>query len=234
MSRSRGVSFGLLPVVMVCVAVATLQGAGAFYADAAVSQDNTVGGGLLDGKLSEVGPATQESTTDETRSDAVEDTWEDTSHATGGSETTSNVLAVNNSDSTVAAEWVNLTISYAENDSGIGATAGNAANTTRTIEITGFTYDGTDLLASTVADENGNGRLDVEDLTLGETATNLSSLSGIGATETANVSLDLSGEAALLGGVGSGDGVDITVSITLHASSFADRDESVDNTIRYG
>lgn len=173
MSRSRIPLSGLLPVVMICTCLATFQGAAAFYADAAATRENAVAGGVLDVKLSEVGPATQESTTDETRSDAVRDTWEDANHATDGSETVSNVLAVNNSASDLVADRANLTISFVENDSGIGATAGNAPNTSRTIGITKFTYAGTDLLASAVADENGNDRIDLEDLTLGETASNL-------------------------------------------------------------
>lgn len=219
-------------VVLVCVLLVSSQ-AVALYFDADDSSLNTVEGGVLDLKLSELGPATQSSTTDEALVDSATDTWEAPNHATDGSESVSNVLNLNNSQSSLAADRINLTVSFVENDDTLGS-AGNAPNTSRTVKVAEFSYAETDLLNSSIADENGNGRIDVEDLTLGETATNLSSLSGIAANESKALAVTFSGRAALLGGVGTDDGIDITVTIRSDAVSFRDVDETTNNTIRYG
>lgn len=226
--RSFGSRRDLL-VVLVVAAVASPP-ALAFVADTDASTGNTVEAGVLDLALTEAGPATQESTTDESGADLVTDTWEDTSHT--DSDTVNNTLVLENNRSSLAA-GVNVTVSYAERDGSLG-TAGNADNTSRTVKVVEFVYDGTDLVGTEIADENGNGRVDVEDLTLGETATNLSSLPPIAAGGTANLTIALDGNVALLDGVGSDDGVDIRFDVRAEASSFGDPDRSADNTIVYG
>ena len=223
-----------LIVVAVCVlvAVSTAPGAVALFTDADASTANTVEGGTVDLKLSEVGPTTQDSTTDETMEDAVADTWEDLTHdETLGEPPVNNTLTLDNSRSSLDANRVNATVSYAENDTTL-STSGNADETARTIEINEFVYDGTDLVGAKIADENGNGRVDLEDLTLGDTRRNLSSLSGVASGSSVDMTVSFEGERDLLTGVGAGDGVDITVEIRAHAS-FVDRDVSRNNTIRY-
>lgn len=205
---------------------------GAFSTNEGVANQNGVHGGVLDLKLTETGPTNGEgSTTDESGVDVARDTWEDTAHDALGTDTISNTLELDTATSTVGADRVNVTIAFAENDS--DADDGNAANTSRTIGVTAFEYGGTDLIGSELTDRNGNDRLDVEDLTLGSNAKNLSDRSTLAAGESVNLSIDLSGSADLIDGVGSGDGVDVTVTIRVYANSFTEADRSVDNTIQY-
>lgn len=219
-----------LAVVVLALLASTT--AVALLADGDASGSNGVSGGSLDLKLAEVGNATQDGTDDEQATDAVVDTWEDRSHATDGSEAVRNALALNNSESSVAADRVNVTVGYAENDTDLGS-GGNPDRTARTVEVTRFVYDGGDLLESEVSDRNANGIVDVEDLTNGTNARNLSSLSGPGPGETVALNLTLSGKADLLSGVGTGDGIDAELEIRVHAGGFAESDRARDNTLRY-
>ena len=222
----------IVVVVCVLVAVSTAPGAVALFTDGDASTANTVAAGTLDLKLSEVGPATQDSTTDETMEDAVADTWEDLSHdETHGEPPVNNTLRLDNARSSLDVNRVNATVSYAENDTMLG-TSGNADETARTIRIVEFAYDGTDLVGSKITDENGNGRVDLEDLTLGDTRRNLSSLSGVASGSSVDMAVSFEGDRALLTGVGGGDGIDIGIEVRAHAS-FVDRDVSRNNTIRY-
>ncbi|WP_435177320.1 hypothetical protein [Halorussus sp. AFM4] len=219
----------LVAVVFSVLAPAT---AVALLTDTGAAGNNGVSGGVLDLKLSEVGPPTQDGTADERTADDVVDTWEDRSHATDGSEIVENELALNNSASSIAADRVNVTVAFAENDTDLGS-GGNANATARTVEVTRFVYDGTDLVGSSLTDMNGNGIVDVADTTNGSNAENLSSLSGVGASGIVSVNASLSGRADLLSGVGSADGIDVEVRIRVHARGYADRDVSRNNTIRY-
>ena len=222
----------IVVVVCVLVAVSTAPGAVALFTDGDASTANTVEAGTADLKLSEVGPTTRDSTTDETMEDAVADTWEDPNHdKTLGEPPVNNTLRLDNARSSLDANRVNATVSYGENDTMFG-TSGNADETARTIRIVEFVYDGTDLNGSKITDENGNGRVDLEDLTLGDTRRNLSSLSGVASGSSVDMTVSFEGDRDLLTGVGGGDGVDIAVEIRAHAS-FVDRDVSRNNTIRY-
>lgn len=224
-------ALGALALIVV-VAIAPIQSSVALLANTGVANQNPIHGGALDLKLSERGPATQDSTTDEISADVVSDTWEDRTHNTLGTDNVSNTLEVDNSASTLAANVVNITISYTENDS--DANDGNAVNTSRTLEVTAFSYAGNDLTDTELTDQNGNGRLDVDDLTRGSNAENLSTLTGIAAGQTAQVTFAVSGSTGLISGVGSSDGVDITVELRVQTRSFADIDHSTNNTIQYG
>lgn len=207
----------------------------AFVFDLDTSGANPVAGGTLDTKLTEVGPATQDGTTDEAGEDGIEDTWQDLEHDSALSSDTAvnNTVQINNTDSSLNADRVNVTVTYVENDSEGSLTSGNADETARTLVVESLTHKGTELVGSEVVDENGNDNVDLEDLTLGETATNLSRLSGIAATTTADLRVSLNGGAGLLSGVSGGDGVTITITVQAENAGFADADVSGSNTIRY-
>lgn len=205
----------------------------ASYADADASDRNTLQAGSLDLKLAESGPTNgQGSTTDENGSDTVYHTWEDTNHDTLGGDTVTNTLTLNNSRSTLGIEHVNITVEYAEND-GPDGSGGNAMNTSRTIEVTEFTYAGNDLTAN-LSDANGDGSLDVDDLTRDANADALSGLAGVQNGGTVNLTASFSGATDLIDGVSTDDGVDITVTVNGSKRSYVDADVSEHNTIRYG
>lgn len=226
-----------LPRRLVAVLIAGLVVAGApppqsgaFLSDTGTATDNPVTGGVLDPKLIEAGPATQGGTTDEGPADSVGDTWEDRDHDPLGSDNVSNTLTLDTAASSLAVDRVDFGVSYVENDS--GGSAGNLEATARTVEVTEVTYGGTDLTTA-LDDTNGNSRLDLQDLA-NESDDELANRSGIAVGATANFSLTLSGSAGLLSGVGSGDGVDITVEVRFAGDGYAERDGSHNNTIRYG
>lgn len=220
----------ILLIASLCVmSLSGVPVAAAFFADTTSADVGTVGAGVLDLKLTETGPATRGSTTDETQRDAVHDTFEDLKH--DGSPV-KNTLRVDNTQSSLDAEQVGLVVTYAEND-GSGGRKGNAKNTAQTIRLTRFSYQGTNLLNTAVGDENANGRLDVADLTLGQTKQNLATLSGVQAGGTADLIVELSGDKSLMTKVKKNDGVDITFEIAGSAGSFTDEDTSTSNTIRY-
>ena len=206
----------------------------AFVFDLDTSGANPVAGGTLDTKLTEVGPATRDGTTDEAGEDGIEDTWQDLEHDSvlSPDAAVNNTVRIDNTGSSLDADRVNVTVTYVENDSSLG-TPGNADETARTLVVESLTYKNTDLLGSEVVDENDDGNVDLEDLTLGETASNLSQLSGLTASGTADLRIVIDGDSGLLGLTGSGDGLDITVIITARAGGFEDADKSRNNTIIY-
>lgn len=222
-----------LIVVAVCVAVVAgpPPTTGAFLTDTDASAQNAVRGGTVDLKLNETGPASHDSTTDEHGVDVVHDTWEDLDHSTDGSSVVNNTLAVNNSASSLAVDTVNVSVSYSENDTDLG-TGGNPDDTATTIGVEAFVYNGTDLVGTELTDLNGNGKVDVNDLTSGTNAENLSALSGVGAAESVSLTVRFSGSAGLLDSP-SGDGIDITLAVCGERASFVDRDTATNATIRY-
>lgn len=224
-----------LPVAaVVCLLVGTAAFGTTVHSGAYLSDDAAGAGnlqaGVLDVKLSEVGHPTGDGTADERGEDRLHRTWGDYNHSVLGADSVTNTVEVNTSGD-LAVDTVNVSVSYAENDS--ASDDGNAANTSRTIEVTNVTYDGRDLTAADLTDQNGNGLLDLADLTHGSNADNLSSLSGFGSDGSASLTITFSGEADTLDGVGSGDGVDVRVDVRGEAASFADSDDSINNTIRY-
>lgn len=206
----------------------------ALWADRDISQQNTLSGGTLDAKLSEVGAGTEDSTLDEQQEDTLDSTWADLQHdpTTGNNDPVNNTLRINTTQSSIGAGRVNVTITYTESDGGLGTT-GNANKTARTLVVETFNYQNTNLLGSKVTDENGNGHIDVEDLTLGETATNLTALPGIAAASTADLRIVIDGDRSLLSGVGTEDGVTLRFIIRSENTTFADGDLTQNNTIRY-
>ena len=206
----------------------------AFVLDVDTSGANPVAGGTLDTKLTEVGPATQDSTTDEAGEDSIDDTWQDLEHDSvlNSDAAVSNTVRIDNTGSSLDADHVNVTVTYFESDGSLG-TPGNADETARTLVVESLTYKGTELVGSGVVDENNNGDVDLEDLTLGETASNLSRLSGVSATATADLRVSLNGDAGLLLSVSGGDGLTITITIRAENAGFADADISKNDTIRY-
>lgn len=208
--------------------------AAAFVFDLDTSGANPVAGGTLDTKLTEVGSATQDGTTDEAEEDGIEDTWQDLEHDSALSSDTAvnNTVRIDNTGSSLDADRVNVTVTYVENDSSLvtSGTTGNADETARTLVVESLTYKDTDRLGSEVVDENNDGDVDLEDLTLGQTASNLSQLSGLTASGTADLRIVIDGDSGL---VRSGDGLDITVTITARAGGFEDADKSRNSTIIY-
>lgn len=226
-----------LAALYITTCLALTVGGGSIASDALLStaanaDANAIQGGALDPKLDEVGPTNgQGSTTDESGVDVVRHTWEDPAHDTLGNDVVSNTLRIDNAASTILAPRIDVAVAFEENDS--AADDGNAPNTSRTIEVTTFRYDGNDMTDAELADLNDNGYLDVEDLTLGSNSDNLTDLSGVESGAAADLAIELSGSADLIAGVGSGDGVDVTVTITAHEASYADADASKNNTIQY-
>ena len=225
-------------LLVVCLCTASLGGvpsAAALFIDTDTVAAGSVQAGSLDLKLSEVGPATRASTTDESQRDTVRDTFEDLSHsALLGSTPVRNTLRVDNTQSSLTTERIGLVVSYTESDGSSGR-KGNAEATAQTIRLTQFTYKGANLLGTVIRDENTNGQYDVHDLTLGQTKTNLAALSGIVAGGTADVRVVFAGNRGLLGNLVRGrDGIDITFQIQGSAQSFLDIDSSTSKTIRYG
>jgi hypothetical protein len=220
--------------VVLTAAIATAPTTVAHYTDTETSFDNPVAATVLDLKLSEVGDPTED-TTDETGADLVDATWADSNHDTDvfgiGNDPVENTLRIDNRNSSVAADSIGIDVTYVEADD--GGTADNVDYTASTMVLDALSYSGTSLLGTEIADENDNGEYDVEDLTLGQTASNLSHLSGLSASGTADLRIIIDGNSGLLGLIGSGDGLDITVTVTARAGGFADADESRNNTVIY-
>jgi hypothetical protein len=218
--------------VVLAAAIATAPTTVAHYTDTETSFDNPVAATVLDLKLSEVGDPTED-TTDETGADLVDATWADSNHDDGllANDQVENTLRIDNSNSAVAADSIGIEVTYVEADD--GSMDGDVDDTASTMALAALSYSGTSLLGTEIADENDNGEYDVEDLTLGQTASNLSHLSGLSASGTADLRIIIDGNSGLLGLIGSGDGLDITVTVTARAGGFADADESRNNTIIY-
>ena len=204
----------------------------AYATDRDLGGDNTVQSGTLDLKLTEVGPSNEESTVDETGVDRLKGTWTDLQHRNGSeNDTVYNTVELDSAQSTLSADRVAFSLAYTENDTASG-TGGNGDVTARTFEIRSFEYGGRELVGTEIVDENENGVVDIEDTTLGSSSTNLTSLSGIPARETVAMILELSGDSTRNADTGSGDGIDVTLEIRIHAA-FAETDHGTENTIRY-
>lgn len=217
--------------IVVAVSAAPVHETDARFVDSD-GADGALGAGVLDPHLSQIGPATADGDTAQTDPSTVAGTWADYTHATDGSDAASNTLELSTANATVSAAVVNLTVSYVENDTADG-TSDNAESTARTIVVEEFVYDETDLVDTTLVDENGNDRIDIDDLTMAKNDDNLSRLSGIDAGATRNVTVTLSGRATLLDITRSGDGIDFRIAIRTTRGSFVDADDARANTIQY-
>lgn len=220
-------------IVLACAVL--LVGAAAMPAvgllsDADASGNNPVTGAVVASTLDETGPASRESTTDERDPATVSDTWEDTAHPTDGSAAVENTLTVDAGPATADSDTVAVVVSFVENDTGTASTDGNGEQTAKSVQVTEFAYNGSDVLSTKLTDLNGNGNVDVEDLTNGSNADELATLGGVSAGSTADIDMTLSGSSTLLD---TGDGIDITVAVRTEASSYTDTDRSVNNTVIY-
>lgn len=227
----------LTVLLVVCLCLVSLGGVltvSGFFADTDSRAGGTVQAGVLDIKLSEVGPTTGDSTTDERQRDVVHDTFEESYDARFDfTDIAKNTLRIDNTESSLAIERIGLVFSYTESDqNSVIGNGGNAKATAKSIQLTQFTYKGTDLLGTVIQDENGNGIFDVDDLTRGQTKQNLTTLSGIPAGKTANLTIELTGIDDRLP-FDRGDGIDIILRIQGSNQSFTDDDASIDNTFRY-
>lgn len=235
-------------VVFACLGAVLLAApgtSGAFLSDTEQATDNSVAAGTVDVKLSEVGPATENSTTDDQSVDTATATWLDSEHEDAGGgrdDVVNNTLQIEDGASSRSIGRVNLTVTYAENDS--DGPEGNADVTARSMVIETLTYRDQDLVGSVVVDENGNGHVDLEDLTLGDTADNLSTLEGFGSSTGAGLTLAINGEVSAFqgapdpgggpgGGSGgaSGEGIEFTVIVRCTGGGFSDADRSTDNVV---
>lgn len=199
----------------------------AFAQDTSQSAKNTLQAGSFDGKLSEIGPATENSTTDERDTDQIRDTWEDYSHTNGTTDPVNNTINISNVNTSYSVDQVNITASYTENDSAL-LDNGNAGNTAQTLNITTFRYNGTSHLGS-IPDANSNGATDLDDL-----AQSTIPVDGIPVNDSVSLTIELAGDASSNENIGGDDGIDFTVSFTLLINeSWSDTDQSTQNTIQY-
>lgn len=221
-------------ILVVCLCLASFGGvpsAAAFFVNTDTISGGTAQAGVLDLKLSEVGPATRSSTTDETQRDAVTDTFENPRY---GLIPVENTLQVDNTKSSLPADQISLRVTYTESDRTVNLINVGPQTTARTLTLATFTYQGTNLLGTVVQDENGNDQYDVDDLTSGQTRTNLAALPGIQAGGTADIRIEITRNTGLIGGISEGgDGIDMELQIEGSATSFTDSDSSTSNTIRY-
>lgn len=220
----------LAVALSVCLSLLVPACAAGYWQSTDAGGTGVADGGVLDPKIGEVGPSTGDGTTDERRRDSVSATWRDLHHSTVLSTPVENTLRVENGRSSLAADRVGVAVDYAESDGVLGA-SGNAEATARSLRVSALSYGGRDLLGPTVRDENGNGRYDLDDLTRGRTAQNLTSLPGLEAGERADLRMVLTGQ--LLGVLRAGDGIEFEVVIRPSASGFRDADASSGNVIRY-
>ncbi|WP_150123188.1 hypothetical protein [Haladaptatus sp. R4] len=206
----------------------------AIFSDTDTIEGSVMQSGVLDIKLSEIGPTTHASTTDEHQQDTLHESFKDQSHGgLMGTSAVTNTLRIDNSQSTLDAEQMGINVSYTEDDGTMGM-SGNAETTAKTIQLTEFTYHGSNLLTTAIRDENGNGMLDVDDLTQGQTKRNLATLSGVNAGDTADIRIGLQGDTDLLESLlQPEDGINITFKLIASSHSFTDADSTTNNTIRY-
>ncbi len=202
----------------------------ALFTSTTKSTSNSISAGTLDGSLSEIGPATQGSTTNENNQDAVSATWRDLEHSLLLAPPVQNTLQIRNTRSSLSAEHVGLTISYSESD-GLFGLSGNSQATARSVRIIQCTYGGTSLLGSVIKDENGNGNYDIDDLTRGQTQQNLLSLPGINAGNEKSLTITFRGQS--LGVLRAGDGISFTIRVTVATRSFINTDRATNNVVRY-
>lgn len=188
---------------------------------------NTLQSGSFDGKLTEIGPATENSTTDETDADQIRDTWEDHSHTNGSVDMVNNTIDIANPDTVFRVQKLNITVSYVENDSALLGND-NAQETAQSMNVSEFRYNGTSYKEN-ITDVNNNGGKDIDDL-----ARSTVTLEGIAATENTSLKFSIAGDSRNNNNLGGDDGIDFTVHITTVVTpSWSDTDESVNNTIQY-
>lgn len=211
-----------------------LTGSFAFVQDADRSNGNTVTAGSVDPKLNEIGPATENGTTDETNVDRVSDTWEDYSHVNGTREPVNNTLNLTNPNTTYPVQHVNISIEYVQNDTSglVDSVSSDVDQTAKTINITTLTYNGTEQVGTTITDANGNGRITLYDLaSIGEV---ILDGGGIPVNKTVQFRMSLSGDAGLNSDTGEGDGIDFTLYLEYTAAgSWRDTDDTYGNTVQY-
>lgn len=224
-----------LAVVALVASTAVLL-PGTYYPTHALLWDTDGGSGnsirvtSVDGKLSEIGPATQNGTIDETKADTAGDTWEDHSHENGTTDEVSNTLELANPNATAEITHVNISISYVQNDSDVEDLIDDSNATAESMNVSVFEYNGTDLVATELEDVNNNSRIDLDDAA----RSGPTRLDGIGADDAANLTLTLVGDATRNDNIVGGDGIDFTVTIEWAvAPSWRDADRSVNNTIQY-
>lgn len=199
----------------------------AFSQDTDQSAKNTLQAGSFDGKLAEIGPATENSTTDESDTDQIRDTWEDYSHTNGTTDPVNNTIEISNVNTSYSVDRVNVTASYTENDSAL-LDNGNAGNTAQTLNITTFRYNGTSYLGS-IPDANSNGAKDLDDL-----AQSTVTVDGIPANDSVSLTMEIAGDSSSNENIGGDDGIDFTVSFTtIVGESWSDTDRATQNTIQY-
>ncbi|AFK18203.1 hypothetical protein E6P09_05405 [Haloferax mediterranei ATCC 33500] len=191
--------------------------------------DAQLGAGSFDVQLSEVGPATADSTTDQNDATNVEDTWDDYSHPTNATGEVTNTLQLGLTEASSTASYVNLNVSYHQNDTESESTNdGNA--TAKTLEVVRFEYNGTDLTGSRITDTNGNGIVDLHDASKAD----LDGLDGFTPADSTNLTIALRGNTSYHSSVDSGDGLDYTVTVQAGVNdSWRDVSVSRNNTIQY-
>lgn len=169
-------------------------GTWAYFSDVETSTGNVLTAGTLDLKTNDV--------------DGVSQTLLATNMAPGetiGPET----ITLKNSGS-VAGATLDLAFSYVENDGSPNPTNMSADATAAKVELITLNYGGSTLLAS-VSDTNTNGYRDIQDLK----DTNLSGLSGIGASATKDFEIAVKLRAAT-GNDFQADGITLTMNFTLN------------------
>lgn len=230
-------SFPGYQLLVLCVLISTAVGLSGLYhptsgawQDVDVASGNTIQTGSFDAKLSEVGPASQLSTTDETDVDVVADTWEDHAHVNGSAETVNNTLELANPYTRATVVAVNITVTYGQNDTDTDDAVDDSEATARSITVSSFAYNGTELVGADLTDKNGNGQVDLDDAA----KTDLTGLEGIGAGTSATLTIELYGDASESDAIVGGDGIDFTLTIVCGVSpSWRDIDRSLNNTLQY-
>lgn len=230
--QTRGTRAAIVSGALLLLVVTPLAppGSSAFLTDASTVGGNTAQIGTFDAALSEEGPHTENSTVDEQSVDEARDTWEDYSHENESVDPVNNTLRIENPSTTYDTDHVNITFTYAQNDSGVNDLVDDSTETAKSLNVSVLEYGGTDLLSQRVTDTNGNGALDVDDVA----AANLSRLGGISAGGNKTLTMSVSGDSTSNNNVAGGDGIDFLVEIELATrTSWRDTDRSTDNTIQY-
>lgn len=217
-------------IILLLAVPAAYPMSGSFVMNTAPASGNTVQLGSFNASLSEIGPATENSTVDETNADELQDTLVDYNHENQTVDPVNNTIRIEN-PTTSDTNHVNITVTYSQNDSGVNDIIDDSVATASSLNVTVLEYNGTDLLAQRVTDANGNGAKDLDDVQ----AANLSRLAGITGNSNATLTISISGDSTNNDNVGGGDGVDFTISIELATEpSWRDTDRSTGNTIQYG
>lgn len=226
----RGLTQFAAAVLVICVVVGPSLTMAHFH-DIDRSEANPVQIGLFNADISEVGPATENSTLDETNADSVRDTWEDYAHQNQSVDPVNNTIRIDNPTATHPVSQVSLTITYTQNDSGLADDPiDDSVATAKSLNISHFEYNGTSLIGNRITDTNGNDAIDLDDAA----AADLSGLDGVPAGGSVTLTISISGDARNNDNVAGGDGVNFRVEIELLTEpSWRDTDFSEDNTIQY-